>query len=389
MAKHSGLKSWTIKHTEALLPSDNTKKYRIKSLDVAADELATAKSQLDDKCAKQSFLANWAMFDPFKQERAIIAEIGNAQNVSNAWLKCFELIMAYGLVDSIKNIKPTESFMHFDNASFPGSFIIATHHLLNTLYPQEAGRYVWRGSSLLSATKQTVKPLEDKYGLYERYPTHWLMHEKNNGDVLSEANQRDFVAQIGGQVSLYTSDLGFDVSCDYNNQETLHQTANIGQILSGLLTLKPGGSFITKQYTFFEPTTVAVMYATSFFFDEFYLCKPFTSRMANSETYLVGKGYRGGADFTHPYIKAMLDRITGKTPIGIPMFDAKLYPKQYLTMIVNAAKTLSKDQIGKINLDLERVKDINATLPLFQKECEPQLVEWFMLNPILPIKTGL
>ena len=52
--------------------------------------------------------------------------------------------------------------------------------------------------------------------------------------------------------------------------------ANIGQILSGLLTLKKGGCFITKQYSTFEPITVSIMYAAVSFFDEFYICKPYS-----------------------------------------------------------------------------------------------------------------
>jgi hypothetical protein len=68
------------------------------------------------------------------------------------------------------------------------------------------------------------------------------MHDNNNGDVLVEANQVDFCKQLGGKVDLYTSDLGFDVSSDYNNQELIQLPANIGQILTGLLTLKKGGS---------------------------------------------------------------------------------------------------------------------------------------------------
>ena len=390
---HRLCKSWSLKHRDSLANAKNTKKYRIKSLDIAKEELSATKSKLDEAYKKPRFATFWSNFDPFKYERFIVAEIGNTSNVSNAWLKCFELINAFGLVDKIT----TEStFMHFDNAAFPGSFIVSTHHLIKTLFPEHSGKYVWKASSLFNANEQNLAPLEDKYGLYKNYRSHWLMSETNNGDVLVEANQKDFCAQLGNKVDLYTSDLGFDVSSDYNNQELIQLPANIGQIISGLLTLKKGGSFITKQYTTFEPATVSVMYATSLFFDEFYLCKPFTSRMANSETYLIGKGFKGGVYFEHPYIQALFDRINGTVPIEVPIFDAREYPKEFLATIIASAKDLAKSQIEKLELDIDRVyKCIQSkfkgppneepTVKEFYKSVEDDIVEWFKLNPIVPI----
>ncbi len=391
---HSGFKTWRLTHGD-ILPTNNTKKYRIKSLDTCKQELSATKSQLDDEYKKYKFSAYWSNFDPFKYEKATVAYTGNTVNVSNAWLKCFEIILAYDLIGAINN-EDVREYIHFDNAAFPGSFIIATHHLVNTLYPKVAGKYLWRGSSLLNANEQDSEPLEDKYKLYENYKNNWLMHENNNGDVLVEANQLDFQKQVGGQIDLYTSDLGFDVSSDYNNQESLQLPANVGQILIGLLTLKKGGSFITKQYTTFEPATVSVMYAVSYFFDEFYLCKPYTSRMANSETYLVGKGFKGGADLDHPYIKAMFDRIADRIPIKLPIFDASLYPKQYLASIIKSAKDLTATQIEKLDADIARVNKCltsrykgnprnNPVVEEFYESIEDVLVEWYKVCPILPI----
>lgn len=388
-------KYWQIIHEGKLLSTDNVKKYRIKSLDVCKAMLTSSKSKLDGEYTKFKFAAYWANFDPFKYEKSNIATIGNTVNVSNAWLKCFEIIMALDLIKSIefdsKNI-----FLHFDNAAFPGSFIVSTHHLVNTIYEKVAGKYVWRASSLLNANEQDAAPLEDKYGLYANYRDHWLMNDNNNGDVLLEDNQIDFCKQLGGQVDLYTSDLGFDVSSDYNNQELMQLPANIGQILSGLLTLKKGGSFITKQYTTFEPCTVSIMYAVAYFFEEFYLCKPYTSRMANSETYLVGKGFKGGVYLEHPYIKTMFTRISGKVPVDIPMFDPKDIPKKYLEVIIEATKTLSNSQIEKLELDIKRTNKCldykfrgspseNPIIKSFYESVEPDIQKWFSANPILPI----
>jgi 23S rRNA U2552 (ribose-2'-O)-methylase RlmE/FtsJ len=385
------MKSYRLVTKPDLIPTENRKKYRFKALDVIKEELSTAKSKLDTEYEKKRFGTFWSSFDPFKNERQTVAEIGCTLNVSNAWLKCYEILNYYKLLPD----KPHNKFLHFDNAAFPGSFVISTHHLVKTRY-KWGPLYNWKASSLLAANELNASPLEDKYGLYSAFKQNWLMSDSNNGDVLIEANQRDFCKQIGGQVDLYTSDLGFDVSSDYNNQESLQLPANIGQIISGLVTLRKGGAFITKQYTTFEPSTVSVMYAVSQFFDEFYICKPITSRMANSETYLVGKGFKGGAYFEHPYIKALLDRINKKTPVEIPIFDAKDYPKEFLINVVKAMRELANSQTEKINADIERVnrclrssyRGNPAQEPIvleFIKSEEPTIQKWYEDNPVMPI----
>jgi len=383
------MKSYKLVTADKDVPCDNTKKYRIKSLDVIKQDLNLVKSQLDDSFKERRFGTYWSLFDPFKNERNIVAKIGNTINVSNAWLKCCEIILHYQLINEKNN-----KLLHFDNAAFPGSFIISTHHIVKTQMPTIA--YEWVASSLLDANTSNVNPLEDKYGLYKNYKTNWLMSNKNNGDVLIEKNQLDFFDRIGNKVDLYTSDLGFDVSSDFNNQEYMQLPANIGQIISGLLTLKKGGSFITKQYTIFEPTTISVMYLAATFFDEFYICKPVTSRMANSETYLVGKGFKGNISPAHPYIKALLDKSTGKSKLDIPIVDARYYPKEFLNTIIQCARELANSQIKKINDDIQRCNDCiksyftgppnkNPIVINFIKDNEFTIEEWYMKHPVLPI----
>ena len=249
------MQSFEIKTGSELL-SVNSKKYRIKQLDEIKNELITTKSLLDEEYKNNNFEKYWRECDPFKNERKLVAELGNTCNVSNAWLKCYEILTYYNLLPVSVD---TEEFIHFDNAAFPGAFIISTHHLVKT-QREWHNKYKWYGSSLLSINEQNSNPLEDKYNLYKNYPSNWLMSDKNNGDVLKEENQLEFCKTLGNKVDLYTSDLGFDVSSDYNNQELLQAPANLGQILTGLLTLRKGGSLFTKQYMIFEPITLSLMY---------------------------------------------------------------------------------------------------------------------------------
>ena len=365
------------------------KKYKIKKLEEIKQRVSQTKSKLDADFTKHVFGKYWKEFDPFKNEKIIVAKLGNTCNVSNAWIKCYEIINHFGLIP--QNID-SDTFLHFDNAAFPGSFVLSAHHYINTNFDWKH-KYRWVASSLLDRNDENRAPLEDKYKLYENYQSNWLMTNKNNGDVLVENNQKDFNKRIGGKVDLYTSDLGFDVSSDYNNQELIQAPANIGQILSGLLTLKKGGCFITKQYSTFEPITVSIMYAAASFFDEFYICKPYSSREANSETYLVGKGFKDSVTIDHPYIRAMFDRTSKKIDISVPLFDAKDYLKSYLPSVIKMSEEIFNAQINKINLDVERVYDCiksnyrgspsdNPIVREFVDQEKSKLEMWYYHHPI-------
>jgi len=392
------MRSYNLSHNyikpDTILKTNTKEKYTSKSLKQLKQDLNDAKNQLDDYFKNKIFIKFWKLFDPFRNDKEIVAKIACSYNVTNAWLKCYEILEYYQLIPK----KPLfKKFIHFDNAAFPGSFITCTHHYINTKRSWY-NDYDWFGNSLIQSTELNNNPLDDKYKLYQNYPDHWLMDENNNGDVLVMQNQKSFSKMFGKNgVDLYTSDLGFDVSDDYNNQELMHAKANIGQIVAGLITLRKGGSFITKQYTSFEMITISVMYVLSLLFDEFYLCKPFTSREANSETYLIGKGFKKKIKISHPYIQALLDRINGKVKLKIPIFNIKDYYKRFLKKVINANKELFSQQLLKIKLDIKRslkARDINdnsksiKTNPiaaLFTKENLSLVLKWYDDMAIQPI----
>ena len=133
------------------------------------------------------------------------------------------------------------------------------------------------------------------------------------------------------------------------------------------------------------------------FFDEFYVCKPYSSREANSELYLVGKGFKGNIDIGHPYINGMLDRISGHIDINIPIFKKEDYPENYINNIIITADEISQSQINKINNDIYRVNKcinnyfkgpsyLNKNVIEFKNQESEKLEAWYYYNPIKPIK---
>ena len=232
--------------------------------------------------------------------RRVIHMEYNTPNVSNAWLKAYELFTQYKLFPARSN-----TFVYFDNAAFPGSFILAANHIVGTMC--DINKFKWYGSSLISDDNKSDM-YGDIYSLRKNYPNNWIMSEDNNGDVTVMQNLENYQKFFGNTVDLYTSDLGFDVSDDYNKQEEVHMRANMGQIITGLLVLRRGGNMVTKQYSYFEPITIGIIGIMTRLFERVEICKPMFSKSGNSETYLVCMGYNG-YDRSNIFIQILAERM--------------------------------------------------------------------------------
>ena len=245
-------------------------------------KLNRAKSQLDGPFMRNPNTARTVinMLDPFGECKRRLSTV-TSYAVSRAWMKCYELDIHFGLIRPDTRV--------WDNCAFPGMFIAAHNHISATLYQKPVD---WVASSLYGS----VESLPDTYGLYSNYRSKWLMNSHNDGNVCFSNNLRDFQRQLGRTISLYTSDLGIDVSNNYNDQESQHVAAHYGQSVAGLLTLMPGGDFVVKNFTFADPRTVSLIRRLVSLFAEFYICKPATSSIANSEVYFVGKRFLGITD---------------------------------------------------------------------------------------------
>lgn len=367
----------------------NVRSFQIKELKGTKEQVAKAKRLYDKPYAENAkqFYYITRQFEHANTFRQEVHKKYKTPNVSNAWLKAYELFIHYNVFPQ----DPTDKFVYFDNAAFPGSFILAAWHLVHTKC--DIKDFQWYGSSLLSAEEQKSDKgtLEDKYKLYENYPKNWLMDENNNGDVTSWENQQAFKKTLGGTVDLYTSDLGFDVSEDYNKQEELQAHANLGQVLTGLLVLKEGGNMITKQYSYFEPITISLMGLMTRVFDRVEICKPMFSKAGNSETYLVGLGYKGDPEVDGKKVTdILLDRL--RVWNLKPLVTKKCLGNTFLSAIIKSQKQLASAQIEKLTgtiseynrfvkskkTDRKHVSNTNK----FAKKNLSDLKRWVLTNPL-------
>ena len=93
-------------------------------------------------------------------------------------------------------------------------------------------------------------------------------------------------------MDLITGDGGFDFSLDFNKQEILSINLIFSQICYAIAMQKKGGTLILKIFDIFSQVTIDMLYILSSLYGKVYICKPHTSRLANSEKYIICKNFK-------------------------------------------------------------------------------------------------
>lgn len=327
-------------------------------------KLNMAKAEIGNKHKRYGKLFSRATsnFEPFKLFRFAIAQRFNTQYVSIAWLKGYEMISRKNLFDSKR-----QQLVQFDNATFPGSFVLASYHYANTML-QLGDDYIWYGSSLLSDDVQTnshecADSLGDNYQLFENYMDNFLMTSTkptHNGDLTNPDAIDNMFKILGGDniCHLYTSDFGKNVKGKELQQESIHARGMVGQVICAMRSLKSGGNMLIKTFTFFNVFSMTLIMELSQHFEEFYICKPMTSKADNSECYLVGKRFK--SEHAKEFIETLYYILRNESDyINGNVCKFTDYPKSAWLELIDIGKQLANRQIARIKFN---IKTFNALL---------------------------
>jgi hypothetical protein len=93
-------------------------------------------------------------------------------------------------------------------------------------------------------------------------------------------------------MEIITADGGFDFSVDFNNQENMATQLILCEVFYALAMQKQGGTFILKIFDVFHKATVDILYLLCYYYNSVSIMKPHTSRIANSEKYVVCQGFK-------------------------------------------------------------------------------------------------
>jgi len=136
-----------------------------------------------------------------------------------------------------------------------------------------------------------------------KYIPDWSKMKKNfllknvnisYGNLYKIEDVRNFIKLFNGNKCLLsTADGGFDYSKNFNGQEIDSYRIIFSEIFVSFLLLEKGGNFVCKFFDIFTLFTIKMLYVLINCFEKVYITKPKTSRQANSEKYIVCKGFIG------------------------------------------------------------------------------------------------
>lgn len=92
-------------------------------------------------------------------------------------------------------------------------------------------------------------------------------------------------------INVITGDGGFDFSIGYNIQEQYASKLIFCQVLLAIKCQKIGGTFICKFFDTNNKFTIDILYLLQNLYETITIYKPFTSRVANSERYIICSNY--------------------------------------------------------------------------------------------------
>lgn len=360
------LRGWNDKDIKPisilLTPYINGKEYQIKREMRLKNELSSVKSRIDDfigddKEKEKYYASITTLLDPFANFRRHVQKVlwdryqKKASYITNAFLKCWEMIYTFQLIP----YHHSPDYTVFCNAEFPGAFIFA----INKYITEETKNpnYKWYANSLYP-DKKDGNILGDQFNLYEKYykDGRWLMDEKeNDGNVTKLKTIDEIRKKLGDKVDLYTSDIGIGLDqTNFNKQEELEAILNLGQVLCALSTMKKGACMVCKMFLFFTPFNISLLSMLNDLFDEFYLSKPVTSRPGNSEIYIVGKGYHGYQSSISA-IEELRNALGGwnENSVNTPVAEIR---EEFYAKIINSAYQIYKRQMHFVGMNIEIAK---------------------------------
>ena len=112
------------------------------------------------------------------------------------------------------------------------------------------------------------------------------------GNLISFDNFIDCSTKYRNKMEIITADGGFDFSVDFNNQENMATQLILCEVFYALAMQKQGGTFILKIFDVFHKATVDILYLLCYYYTNVSVMKPHTSRIANSEKYIVCQGFK-------------------------------------------------------------------------------------------------
>ena len=193
----------------------------------------------------------------------------------------FKLVEIYNLLDiNFKN-----NIKSFHLAEGPGGFVEGIKFIRNN--PND----IYHGMTLISNKNPSIPGWKKAQKLIQTSNIRIIVGPDKSGDLYNPINLEYCRDKFYHSMDFITGDGGFDFSIDYNKQEELALRLIFSQVAFAITMQKYGGVFILKMFDIFLKPSIDILFILSSLYEKVLIIKPRTSRIANSERYIVCKNF--------------------------------------------------------------------------------------------------
>ena len=264
--------------------------------------------------------------------------------LSRSFFKMIEIIHTFSFLTETTNLNC------FHLAEGPGGFIEAFNYKRNNINDKLYGITLISPDVKIPSWKKSSHYLNNNKNIIIEYGS------SNTGDLFLKENLMYCNEKYAGSMDYITGDGGFDFSVDFNQQEELSMKLVIAQIFFAIIMQKTGGNFVVKIFDIFKFKTVEIIFLLSNLYHYVYIYKPCTSRVANSEKYIVCKNFKNN----NPYIKSEIinnfDYVMNNIDNIYSLFNIRL-PQLFLKKIEEINAIYGQQQIENINTTLNLIRE--------------------------------
>ncbi len=297
--------------------------------------------------------------------------VANYTPISRAYFKMLEIMECFK--EDIKEaIGKEEGFTTLHLAEGPGGFIECVNEKLKEMNYENYKMY---GITLVKEDKTVPAWKKSNFFLEFHQNIEILYGKDGTGDLYNIENIYDVSEKLAKKASIITGDGGFDFSNDFNQQENLSFPLIYCQALTAMLSQKLGGFFTLKIFDMYNLKTMNLIQILKRSYRKVYIVKPYTSRPANSEKYLVC------IDFLDTLSKEEINRLLLDIPkMGSSIINKDLEIYKYTSGNENYYKCLH--EINEI-MFVRQKKFILDTLVLKNNVVTEEMKEALITNQVL------
>ena len=308
--------------------------------------LSSIKKQID------IYYINWDYYkkitNPYEYIHTHVPEKNAAickyKPLSRSFFKMIEIIHIFNFLSE------KASITSFHLAEGPGGFIEAFNYIRKNKNDKYYGMTLMSDDNNIPSWKKSYTFINNNKNVVIEYG------KSKTGDLFLKENLQYCNENYKNSIDYITADGGFDFSIDFNKQEDMSLKLILAQVFFALIMQKKGGCFVLKIFDIFKLKTVDILFLLANLYENIYIYKPHTSRIANSEKYIVCKHYKGDILNINKQIIEKFDKILSNIDSIRTLFNVE-FPKFFINKLEEINAIYGQQQIENINYTLNIIKE--------------------------------